>query len=383
MEPLFTDGFEKPSARYFSLVKAEKDAGNPVIGAYCCFTPLEIFWAIDAAAVVLCGSSEAPIAAAEEDLPSSICPLIKSSYGFVKTDTCPFYKLADGIVCETTCDGKKKMFELIKDIKPTHVMELPIAAGGQDALNYWIVQVKKLIKWIEEKFDRKITKKMLNDAIKEANHRRSLLLQCYEYFKYPLPYISNTEMLSLYGFASYTKGEKVKNILTEVLGKLEARVESGETYGSIESPRILITGSPTIGPAEKVYKIIEESGGMIVVSEACSGIKPLLRPVEEGTNDPIRALAKRYFEMPCSIMMNNTRRLDELDYLIEEFKPNAVIEVVLSGCHTYNIESFIIKKQITEKHGLPYLKIETDYSNSDMEQIRTRVQALLEISKAD
>ncbi|MFW9988270.1 MAG: 2-hydroxyacyl-CoA dehydratase [Candidatus Odinarchaeota archaeon] len=126
MEPLFDNGIENPMIRYYNYTQAQKQAGNPVIGTYYCFAPLELFWTIVAAVAVLCGTSEVPIPAAEQDLPTNICPLVKSSYGFMKTDTCPFFKLADALVAETTCDGKKKMFELIEDIKPTRIMESPV-----------------------------------------------------------------------------------------------------------------------------------------------------------------------------------------------------------------------------------------------------------------
>ena len=77
----------------------------------------------------LCATSEEPIPAAENVLPRNLCPLIKASYGFALTDTCPYFYFSDLIVGETTCDGKKKMFELMNDIKETYVMQLPSKRG--------------------------------------------------------------------------------------------------------------------------------------------------------------------------------------------------------------------------------------------------------------
>jgi benzoyl-CoA reductase/2-hydroxyglutaryl-CoA dehydratase subunit BcrC/BadD/HgdB len=68
----------------------------------------------------------------------------------------------------------------------------------------------------------------------------------------------------------------------------------------------------------------------------------------------------------------------ELDKMIKRFKPDVVIDVVLHACHSYNVESHKIKEHVMGKHKIPFLKIETDYSQSDVEQIRTRVEALLE-----
>ena len=76
------------------------------------------------------------------------------------------------------------------------------------------------------------------------------------------------------------------------------------------------------------------AGGVIVALEACSGMKPYMSFIEEDTGDPIRALASHYLKIPCSCMTPNNRRLDRIDELIERFKPNAVVDVILQACHS-------------------------------------------------
>ena len=78
-----------------------------------------------AAGAPLCAFSDEPIPAAETKLPRNLCPLIKASYGFALTDTCPYFYFSDFILGETTCDGKRKMFELMNELKETYVMQLP------------------------------------------------------------------------------------------------------------------------------------------------------------------------------------------------------------------------------------------------------------------
>ena len=97
----------------FLKVKTAKEGGRRVAGTFCTFTPLEILDAAGMLAVSLCGMSAETIPAAEVDLPRNLCPLIKSSYGFYVSDKCPYTYFSDLIVGETTCDGKKKMYELM------------------------------------------------------------------------------------------------------------------------------------------------------------------------------------------------------------------------------------------------------------------------------
>ena len=129
----------------------------------------------------------------------------------------------------------------------------------------------------------------------------------------------------------------------------------------------------------KVFKAIEDEGGVIVAIDSCTGMKPFTNRIEENTGDPIRAIARRYLDIPCACMTPNSRRLEELSRMIEAFNPDAVIDVVLHACHSYNIESLKVEKHVTDKHKLPFLKIVTDYSSEDAGQLRTRIGALLEM----
>ena len=97
----------------FLKMKAAKESGRKVAGYFCTYTPLEVLDAAGMLSVSLCGMSNETIPAAETVLPKNLCPLIKSSYGFAITDKCPYTYWSDLIVGETTCDGKKKMYDLL------------------------------------------------------------------------------------------------------------------------------------------------------------------------------------------------------------------------------------------------------------------------------
>ena len=118
-------------------IKEAHEAGKKVVGMYCVFSPSEIALAADAISVTLCGTTQPPIEAAEKELPRNLCPLIKSSYGFAITDTCPYFYFSDVLLAETTCDGKKKMYELMGEMKPMHIMNLPQTADDKDSLPLW------------------------------------------------------------------------------------------------------------------------------------------------------------------------------------------------------------------------------------------------------
>ena len=144
-------------------------------------------------------------------------------------------------------------------------------------------------------------------------------------------------------------------------------------------PRILVTGCPIGGATEKIITAIEENGGVVVAYENCSGAKSIDKLVDEENPDVYQALAERYLAIGCSVMTPNPNRLELLERLIDEYQVDGVVEMTLQACHTYNVETLAIRKFVNEKMGLPYINVETDYSQADVGQLNTRIAAFLEM----
>lgn len=155
----------------FLKVKTAKESGRRVAGTFCTFTPLEILDAAGMLAVSLCGMSAETIPAAEVDLPRNLCPLIKSSYGFYVSDKCPYTYFSDLIVGETTCDGKKKMYELMARGKELFLLHLPQGVDLPYARDMWRAEVRRLKEYLEERFGAEIT----DDALRAAARQRNML----------------------------------------------------------------------------------------------------------------------------------------------------------------------------------------------------------------
>lgn len=88
---------------------------------------------------------------------------------------------------------------------------------------------------------------------------------------------------------------------------------------------------------------------------------------------------RRYLNIGCSVMTPNPNRLELLGRLIDEYKVDGVVEMGLQACHTYNVEAFGIRKFVNEEKGIPYINVETDYSQSDIGQLNTRIAAFIEM----
>ncbi len=359
-------------------IKEAHEAGKKVVGMYCVFSPSEIALAADAISVTLCGTTQGPIEDAERELPRNLCPLIKSSYGFAITDKCPYFYFSDVLLAETTCDGKKKMYELMGKIKPMHIMNLPQTAEDEDSLELWKKEMVKFKAFLEEKLDVEITDEKLRDAIKLMNRERSAMKRLHKLNAHKPAPLSGMDMM----LAQWLKGFNVDkqagiDIIERLIEEVEERIEKQIYAFDEKAPRILLTGTPIGVGSEKVLKALEEAGASVVALENCTGYKGLDAMVDED-KDPITALAQKYLSTPCSCMTNNNGRLDLIKRLANEYEVDGVVDLTWQACHTYNIESFTVKKFVQEELNLPFIQIETDYSDSDTGQIQTRVEAFLE-----
>ena len=375
--PEVFEEFAEQRKNSFLGVKKLKDQGVPVVGVYCTYFPQEIAMAMGAATVGLCSTSDETIAEAEKDLPKNLCPLIKSSYGFAKSDKCPFFHFSDVVVGETTCDGKKKMYEYMSEFKDVFVMELP-NTQSEAALELWKTEIIRFKEYLEKKFEVTISEDDIRKAIKLNNEVRASLRKLYQVMRHDPAPVTGQELFGVL-FGSTFKFDR-KAIAPEV-DALAAKIEKEYAEGKMldKKPRILITGCPIGGATEKVIRAVEDNGGVVVAFENCNGAKSIDKPIDEDNPDVYEAIARRYLEIGCSVMTPNPNRLDLLGRLIDEYKVDGVIEMTLQACHTYNVESMAIRRFVNEKKGLPYINVETDYSQADIGQLNTRITAFIEM----
>jgi len=355
---------------------ASKAAGHPIVGIMCEYTPRELILAAGGVPVCLCGGSADMVPPAEEDLPANLCPLIKSTYGYHATRSNPFLEMADLVVAETTCDGKKKMYELMGETRPMYVLELPQKQDDAEAFKHWLLEVRRLKAELERRFKVDIRDDRLRHAIAVMNRERSFRRALASLMKADPPPLSGRQLLDLKTIiagmpAAFQQYETALRLFRD-------RRHDGPLAGRT---RVLLTGVPTVRGAERVVDIIENHGGLVVCMENCTGVKPALEDVEADDPDPIHAVARKYFDLPCSVMTRNERRLESLKRLVSEYRPACVIDLSWQACLTYDIESTLVRRLVSGRLGLPYMRIETDYSPSDSARIAVRVEALFETAR--
>lgn len=361
------------------LVEHQKNGGK-VFGTFCVYVPDEIVFAAKAIATGLCGGSQFWVPGGEKVLPSNTCPLIKASVGARLDRTCPFFRIADMYVGETTCDGKKKAWEILAEDVPVHVMDLPQMKREKD-IKAWAEEIKDFKKVVEEVTGNEVTAESLGESIKLINDKRRALKRLYELRKNEKLPISGKDVLLISQIAFYDDPTRFTQMTNKLCDELEKRVEEGVSVFPEGTKRILLTGTPLAIPNWKIHNIIETSGGAVVCEEMCTGARYFENLVDETQTDldgQIDALANRYMGINCACFTPNRARIDDIIRYSKEYNVDGVIDVNLKFCSTYDVEGFLVEREL-KKAGIPVLGIETDYTDSDAQQMRTRVSAFIEM----
>lgn len=362
------------------LVEAQKN-GQKVFGTFCTYVPDEVVVACNGIVTGLCGGSQFWVPDGEKYLPADMCPLIKASLGARMGRTCPFFRIVDEIVGETTCDGKKKMYEILATDVPMHIMELPQMKRPKD-IDAFADEIALFGKNVEEVTGKQLTVENLAEAIRIINNRRRALQRVYETRKNPdiIP-ISGTDALLMMQIAFFDDPVRCAEMAGKLADELEQRLADGVSVFPKGTKRILLTGTPLAIPNWKLHHIIETSGAAIVCEENCTGAKFFTNLVDESQTTlegQFHALAERYMKINCACFTPNTARIDEVLQLARDYQVDGVINTNLKFCTTFKTEAPALEK-VLEDNGIPVLDIETDYTDNDAEQLRTRVEAFVEM----
>lgn len=364
------------------LIEHQKKGGK-VFGTFCVYVPDEVVFAADAIATGLCGGSQFWVPGGEKVLPTNTCPLIKASVGARLDRTCPFFRIADMYVGETTCDGKKKAWEILAEDVPVYVMDLPQMKRRKD-VKAWAEEIADFKAKVEEFTGNEVTAEKLAASIKLINGKRKALKRLYDLRKNDNVPISGRDVLLISQIAFYDDPARFTQMTNALCDELDQRVKDGVSVVPAGTKRILLTGTPLAIPNWKVHNIIETSGAVVVCEEMCTGTRYFEREVDESketVEEQIEALAERYMGINCACFTPNAGRIDDIVRLAKEYKVDGVIDLNLKFCNLYDTEGYKVEKALKEA-GIPVLGIETDYTDSDAQQLRTRISAFIEMLNA-
>jgi benzoyl-CoA reductase/2-hydroxyglutaryl-CoA dehydratase subunit BcrC/BadD/HgdB len=395
--PLYEQTFTKQPNRpegmkYFDFVMSEvhglrikelvdaRQAGRKVVGAFCTYVPEEIVLALDGILVGLCAGAEFATEEAEKYVPRNTCALIKGAFGFALARVCPYLSASDVVVGENTCDGKKKSYEIFREIVPQlYVMDLP-QTKTDEGRSLMRAEFQRFATYLEDLSNKKLTVEALRNAIATVNRKRESVHRLAKLrAANPAP-ISGLDGLLINQVYFYDDPVRFTDSVNQICDELEQRIDRNEGVTPTGKPRILVSGCPMAVPNWKLHSIIESAGAIVVGDESCvgeRGTQGLTSDAANTVDEMLDHIVDRYLKIDCAIFTPNESRLQHILHMAKELQVHGVIHYGLQFCSPYQIEAGPVEKQL-ENAGVPTLRIDTDYGQEDVGQIRTRVEAFVE-----
>lgn len=369
---------------YSDLEDIDRKKDVKTIGIYCVMVPEEIIYAAGAIPVKLCGGNHMAAAVGDEVTPKDACPLVKAVMG---TATMPLFPVNDSchnLIIPTTCDCKRKIIEELEKYKSVFPLHVPALRENDESKLDFIEELKSLVNYLEEVTGNKITQKNLYHWTMMISEAQKEIYKLYTFQKMKPSIIRGSQVMAVLNSYSFDTVERWTSALKTLNGELTERAKLQTFIAKKKTPRIMVIGSPIIFPNFKIPFLIEEVGGVLAIDETCAGSRWMCDPVvitDKSIEGLLRAYANRYI-LPCTCptFVDNKQRIFKLKQMIEDFQIDGVVYHVLRGCLPYDSEANMIEDAFSEI-GIPSIKVETDYNEEDIEQLRIRFEAFMELIK--
>jgi benzoyl-CoA reductase/2-hydroxyglutaryl-CoA dehydratase subunit BcrC/BadD/HgdB len=371
-------------------IREAKEEGKKVIGYMCLFAPIELILAADAIPVRVNSGWYDTSKLGDRVVPVEVCPMVRSTIGAKMIGLSPYLELSDALISVLTCDGMTKLGEILSDYKSVWTMTLPRVKDAQQSVRLWNEEIKAIKGQIEALTGNKITRKKLKSAI-ELTQKATKAFRRLQELRKGNPVIMGRDAMLVNQIFMWDDINRWTEKTEALCDELEKRAQQKIWACPPDTPRVMVTGTPMIWPDNwKLPTLIEEGTprGVLIADELCSSERLLYDPVgvDEWTmEDMLDAVGERYLmasTCPCFTSKDgNEDRINWLLNKIKEWNIQGVIYYVVRGCILYAMEYTRIKK-VLDRINVPVYYLDTEYTREDVGQIKTRVEAFLEMLTA-
>lgn len=355
-----------------------------VIGTFCVMVPDELIYAAGAYPVRLCSGSFTAYSISDGLAARDACPLVKAVAGAAYSGMMPLYDACDLMVVPVTCDCKKKVAGLLAGRSQTVVMQVPQGKHPDGDREVFRREIYRLIPQIEAVTGKEVTAETLAEAMNHIGYAQYEISRFLSLRRNVPPLISGAQTMAVMNAFAYMPAWRWADAMHGLNKELERRKKKQEYVAKGNRPRILITGSPITFPNMKLPLLIEEMGGNLVADETCLGERAIYDPVsvvDTSFDGMIRAMADRYVKpCTCPVFADNRQRIFRIRQMMKEYQVQGVIYHVLRGCLSYDYEYPVLEEEL-ESMGIPVIRMESDYNEEDVEQLRIRMEAFIEMIK--
>lgn len=355
------------------------ETGKKQIGWICTYVPEELIHAAGFNPIRLLPGSDNGEIDVGDLLPSSICPFTRQILGNIRSET---YSNLEGIVIAQSCNAMLHLYNALKEDYGgfVYLMDVP-RKQDQEAVSFFTEELESFLAFLNSSH-RSVDSNDLIDSIILYNRKIKLIEQLLDNF---FSFSDQQFYTGIHGMA-----EEASSITpTDFIEKAEVILNSNTTTRDKKwdgEPSILLTGGVASRNLFEMLERLARTAKFRLYPENCTGIRYLFRPPIDcsglHTSDKKTILNRISFNYlskpPCSRMLDYKIRVRFYNDLFEKLEVKAVIYHDLMFCDLCHYDYLLIKDLLKQRE-IPLLKIKTELGHEDSGQLKTRVEAFLEI----
>ena len=361
--------FRNLFSKRHDIARRWKSQNKRVLGWNCTYTPEEVIYAANIIPVRVFGSLQR-MTSADACCPRNMCSFARGCLDLALKGN---YDYLDGFVTSNSCDNFGKTYDLWKHyvkIPYTYLINTP-HKNTKNAHIFFYQELKKFKQSLENAFKNRISEESLRNAVKIYDENRVLLKKVYDLRMKDPPLISGVEALEIVLSGMVTPKPEHNRLLNQLLSEVVSRANPPKSC-----VRLLVSGS--VMDNKELIKLVETVGGSVVADDLCTGTRYFWDLVGSDA-DPLRAISRRYLDkIPCPFTYQHEDRFKHVKEMVKRYHVDGVIIFVLKFCDTHLFDAPLLIEQLKEL-GLPALYLEWEHSMSGIAQLKTRVEAFIEM----
>lgn len=358
-----------------------REEGQKVVGYLCCKTPVEIIHALGLIPIRLGVADEAKMATGKEYIHQFTCPYIKCVVGEMLEEGDFFHDNVDVLSGYVTCLAVHRCLEVLKLYtgKPTFYLTHPLNPPKEREMKFYQGEISLFVSQLEKVAEKPLDPTLLRNSVNLFNSTRERLKKLYKLQCFNGLEIKWSDVFRLINAGFLLDPNRYLALLEEAIREVEtAKINAGSQD---KSPRIMLMGSPILPGDNLLVEAIEEAGAKIVADTLCTGLRTFEDlMVSEPT---VASIWQTYlFSNPCAtaqdLSLEEDRRLNHILRLIREYQVQGVVYYALRFCDHYAFKDDETKDFLAEKAGVPLIAIHSEYGESEVGRLRTRIEGFLE-----
>jgi benzoyl-CoA reductase/2-hydroxyglutaryl-CoA dehydratase subunit BcrC/BadD/HgdB len=346
--------------------------------------PEELIYGAGAEPLWILGGSFGAALYADQFVPRDTDSVSKATLGYLFSEIFSYTERAALTVIPIATDSMRKIAYMLSKQRKVLAIDIPPVKEDSESARKWLAQMESLRTAVEQKTKRRLSAASLKTATIKVNQAKAQMKRILAYSVINPDLISGTLalfILNTYYFTSQLAEWTAH--LTDLNEVIAAKIKQHSGLASLERPRVMLAGSPVYFPNFKIPLLLQELNVYLntYVHEMTRRIDIMPEMPERDTplDKMFENVVLSHYWADCSPAFVDSKSRRE--FMMERTRTDTIHGVVyhvLKGQIEYDFELESCENYFSQRN-IPFLRVETDFHQQDIEQIKVRLEAFTEM----